>query len=76
MRDLVQDPRFGEFVNAIRELKEGAVAYAVSHTTVRDQRESLAALGEVRAYSDIISIYEAHLQPVANQLVEVEQQVG
>ena len=75
MADLCRDPRFEEFISTLRDMKEGAVAYAVQHTTVRDQRESLAALGEVRAYSDIISLYEAHREPVANQVV-VEQQEG
>jgi hypothetical protein len=76
MESLVANPNFEHFVDALREMKDGAVAYAVSHTTVRDQRESLAALGEVRAYSDIISLADAHRSPVENQLVEQEQQPG
>jgi hypothetical protein len=69
MASLVASPNFVEFIEALRELKEGAVSYAVQHTTVRDQRETLAAMGEIRAYSDIIGIYEAHREPVANQVV-------
>lgn len=75
MEALLPDPRFHVFVDTIRELKEGAIAYAVQHTTVRDQRESLAALGEVRAYSDIISLADAHMNAVEHQLVEVPQEV-
>jgi len=49
MSTLLPNPNFHEFIDAIRELREGAVMYAVTHTAVKDQRESLAALGEVRA---------------------------
>jgi hypothetical protein len=75
MEGLLMDPRFHEFIGAIRELKDGAVEYAVAHTTVRDQRETLAALGEVRAYQDILSLADAHMNAVEHQLVEVPQEV-
>jgi hypothetical protein len=69
MRDLVQDPRFQVWMEALRELRESAVGYMIDHTTVKDQRESLAAVGEVRCYDTIWQVYEAHREPVANQVV-------
>jgi hypothetical protein len=69
MSSLVSNENFQVFMETIQELKDGAVDYAVGHTTVRDQRESLAALGEVRAYTDILAIFRAHREPVANQVV-------
>ena len=63
MSSLVQNPNFVEFMGTLTDLREGAIAYAVSHTTVRDQRETLAALGEVRCYDDILDVYRSHLEP-------------
>lgn len=74
MESLVANPNFEEFIDELRTMKDASILYAVSHTTVRDQRESLAALGEVRAYLDIIDAYEAHRAPVDNRVVEPEQQ--
>lgn len=72
MSTLLPNPNFHEFIDAIRELREGAVMYAVTHTAVKDQRESLAALGEVRAYTDIIGIVDSYMQN--KQQTEDEQQ--
>ena len=58
MTGLLGYPHFAVFADTLRELREGAVAYAVEHTTVKDERESLAALGEIRAYGNILSIVD------------------
>ncbi len=73
MESLIQYPPFASFISTLREQKEAAIAYAVSHTSVKDERETLAALGEIRTYSDIIAIYDAHSQAVEHQLVEDQQ---
>ena len=73
MECLLRDTRFQVYLDAIRELKEGAVAYAVQHTTVRDEREYLAAVGEVRAYADILAVAESHMQAIEHGLVEEKQ---
>jgi len=67
MSTLLPNPNFRDFIDALRQLREGAIMYAVSHTTVKDQREALAALGEVRAYSDIIDIVDSHENGKANE---------
>lgn len=64
---LLPNPNFRQFIDALRELREGAVMYAVSHTAVKDQRETLAALGEVRAYSDIIDIVDSYESGKSNE---------
>lgn len=56
MADLIHDPRFQTFCDALKELREQAVAFAVTHDSVKDQRATIAALGEVRAYDDILAV--------------------
>jgi len=62
--DLSRDPRFAVFMEALREMREGAVAYMTTHTTVKDERESLAAVGEVRCFDTIWAAYQAALDSV------------
>jgi len=42
--------------------REGAVRYMVNSTTQKDQREALAAAGEVRCYDMIEHAFRTHLQ--------------
>lgn len=66
MASLVQNTNFHEFMDTIAELREGAVSYAVLHSTVEGDRKTIAALGEVAAYDDILDVYRSHIEPVAN----------
>ncbi len=70
MASLLPNPNFRHFLDAIRELREGAVSYAVSNTSVASDRECCAALGEVRAYSDILDIATAHESAIEHGLEE------
>lgn len=60
MTPLVGLPQFAEFIDTIRELRDVATENAVRPETLKNQRTTLAAAGEVRAYLDIIAIYEAY----------------
>ena len=73
MESLIQYPPFTSFINTLREQKDAAVAYAISHTSVKDERETLCALGEIRALTDVIAIFDAHHQAVEHQFVEDQQ---
>ena len=56
--DLARDPRFSVFMEALSDMREGAVAYMTTRTTVKDEREMLAAVGEVRCFDTILSAYD------------------
>lgn len=60
MTPLVGLPQFGDFMELIGELRDGAVERAVMPETLKNQRMTLASAGEVRAYLDILSIYQSH----------------
>lgn len=56
MFPLVADSRFNEFIDVLRELKDEAVLFAVSHDSAKDARATTRVLGEISAYCDIISV--------------------
>ena len=60
--DLARDPRFTVFMEALRDMREGAVQYMTTHTTVKEEREMLAAVGEVRCFDTILASYDAALE--------------
>jgi hypothetical protein len=70
MQPLVLLPSFQKWIETLRQTKDAAVQYMVDHTSVAQQREHLAAVGEVRAYLAIIQDYEAQRE----QLEAVTQQ--
>lgn len=51
------DPRFAEFIQVVGEQKDRALAEAVANSAIANPHVSAAYLGEVRAYMDIIAIY-------------------
>lgn len=58
MKSLVGDVRFTDFIEAIEEQKEAALEDALSDRVVSNKRRLMAALGEVRAYKNFLSLYE------------------
>lgn len=66
---LVGDPRFQDFMELMAQLKDEAIEFACSHDAVTSSRATLAALGEVRTYRNILSIYE-------NQKVEADERAN
>ncbi len=61
MASLVGNPEFKSFVDVIREQREIAIEDACSDTVVASPRASMAAIGEIRAYKSIISVYDEFL---------------
>ncbi len=76
---LVTDERFQRFLSVLRDLREEAVAFAVSHDSVKDARATTRSLGEIAAYNDIIGVadnYKAQLdeqQAMAEEAKQNEQ---
>jgi hypothetical protein len=62
MLGLVLDTRFQQFIDLLRDQREGAVRDACLDTVVKCQRSSLAAVGEIRAYTTLIETYEDLVQ--------------
>jgi hypothetical protein len=58
MEPLLGDDRFTTFLDAVKELKEEAIGRSIMHDSVRSDRATLAAMGEIRAYVDILNIAE------------------
>ena len=61
IRQLAGHPPFLSFLDAILELREGAVRDACHVNSVANNGVVLAALGEIRAYEDIIAIVSEHI---------------
>lgn len=61
IRQLAGHPPFLSFLDAILELRESAVRDACRNETVSANGPVLAALGEIRAYEDIIAIVSEHI---------------
>ena len=58
MANLVRNQHFADFIEMLRDLKEEAVHAACLETTLKNERLTMATLGEVRVYDYIISVYE------------------
>lgn len=67
MANLIPNASFTVFIEALREMREGAVGYMIDHATVKDPRESLAAVGEVRCYDTILAAYLSHKHGMEQQ---------
>jgi hypothetical protein len=61
MAALVGHPEFSTFIDLIREYRETAVQDACSDRVLASERLSMAAAGEVRAYTAIVSAYDQAL---------------
>lgn len=71
---LCLNPNFAGFITLVRDMRENAVQYMVTHTTVKDEREMLAAVGEVRAYDAIVAAYEDTLQSLEKDAERQQEQ--
>jgi len=67
MTPLVLLPSFQNWIETLRQTKDGAVQYMVDHTAIANERESLVARGEVRAYLAIIADYESQREQLEQQ---------
>lgn len=56
---LATDPRFRDFIEMIEDQKEISMEDALNDRVISNERLTLAALGEVRCYKNIISTYDA-----------------
>lgn len=66
MSSLVRSPDFKAFIDILRENREIAIEDACNDGVIASQRMSMAAIGEVRAYKAIISIYDEYMAQVAD----------
>jgi hypothetical protein len=62
MYRLVGNDAFQEFIDQVRELQRNAILDMINDTVARDERLSLAAIGEIRAYETIAGLYEDFVQ--------------
>jgi len=67
MTPLVLNPAFQAWIETLRQTKDGAVQYMVDHTAISNERESLVARGEVRAYLAIIADFEQQREQLEQQ---------
>lgn len=56
LKQLCGDSRFMDFMGEVRELREYAIRAAVAEQTVENTGRTVAALGEIRAYEDILNL--------------------
>lgn len=67
MYRLVGNDAFQEFIDQIRELQRNAMLDLINDAVVKDERLSLAAVGEIRAYEMIAGLYEDFVQTNVEQ---------
>jgi hypothetical protein len=74
MSGLIADPRFKDFMDLVRSLKDAAVELSATHETVSNERTTLAAIGSVRAYLDIIGVYDSALAAAEEQIAHAAEE--
>lgn len=62
MLALVGMPAFAAFMEVLRESRENAIVDSCADSVIANARNHLAAVGEIRCFTSIISIYEAALE--------------
>jgi hypothetical protein len=67
MANLIQNQHFAAFIDVLREMREVSIEDACLDTTVASQRASMAAIGEIRAYKSIISVYDEAVNRTAEE---------
>ncbi len=63
MASLVGNTQFRSFIDVLREQREVVIMDACTDSVIANQRSSMAAIGELRAYNSILSVYD---EAVAN----------
>lgn len=58
MLELCRDSRFEHFIDAVREYRERAIEALSEGDVIKNERASLACIGEIAAYKSIISVFE------------------
>lgn len=77
MAPLVAYPEFESFMATVAALKDEAVDYSVSYDGVAAERQALVVKGEIRAYLNLLNIYEnqkAQLEHMASQQAAERQE--
>jgi hypothetical protein len=69
MLPLVGEPHFEAFIAQIRQQREISVEDACRDAVIANERSHLAAIGEVRCYTNVLAIYD---DLVANRPLESE----
>jgi hypothetical protein len=58
LRQLGGDPRFQSFLEAVQTMRNEAIRAACADKVLRSRGKTVAALGEIRAYEDILALAE------------------
>jgi hypothetical protein len=74
MTPLVLLPEFQEFIEQVRQMKDYTVESMVHSTTVASERESLALVGEIRAYLWFIETAKAQREQLEAQAKAAQEQ--
>ncbi len=61
MSSLVQNPNFVGFIDVLRDCRENAIQDACKESVIASQRQSMAAIGEIRAYGEIIGLFDHYI---------------
>lgn len=70
MFTLLGDERFQNFIGLVRELRDECYRYAITNDAIKDSRLTTAALGESRAFNDILAIAENYHGQLEQQIEE------
>jgi hypothetical protein len=69
MFGLVGNDNFQNFIDELREMQHSTMIDLCSDAVVQNERMTLASTGELRAYSQIIGLYDDFVQ---QQLLQAE----
>lgn len=76
MEGLVQDVRFVKFIDALRFDRENCVLELSRYDVMECERKTLALIGTIGAYTDIIGRFDTALARLREQRLEEVEQVA
>ena len=75
MFPLVGNPHFVHFIEYIKNQRDSAMIEAASDRVISDKRLLTTYLGQVRAFTEIIDMYDSFLQRV-EEVSETREEIG
>lgn len=73
MFSLLPNTNFTRFIEHLRDLREGAMLEAASDRVIADKRLLQVYLGQIRAYTDIIDVYDSFVQSAEETAVAQQE---
>lgn len=72
MVNLLRNPHFADFIGELRDMRENAIMDSLNDAVADSDRLTLVAKGEIRAYTEIVRLYDEAFLKLSEETQNVE----